>query len=379
MTAYEDVLATWDRLSRDGHVGVSDAMRIVAAAANTESGRRALAEILERESAVAIDTDALSYMRISRDLPLPPGLEDTRADSYFRTRPYTGTRTSRSHGIANPNEFLYFNFAIGMLVGTLRDVSGVRTSMRDSGFEPVIVRVRGQEMAIGIIMVNEFRDSTFGPYNELVLMVMAIGDGAPQPLRVIDFVNAYSLQVALHRGATTYILKLWLDQLSPIDGGNDCLGTNKELGCFRFSDRSDATRTFRAWDGNLQAIVSGTLLRMVRPEGAAGTLAEYREAARHAGAVLPQGTVTTISVASRPDSGGRASMWAFAVDWRHAVLQAVTPGQVGLTFGDSAWGRRFEAFEFTPALCFYAPSGVGEILQNIGDAPYDAVPQPVSS
>ena len=52
-------------------------------------------------------------------------------------------------------------------------------------------------------------------------------------------------------------------------------------------------------------------------------------------------------------------------------VQEVTPAQVGLRFGDSEWGRRFEGFGFTPALSFYSPSGVGQILQHIGDCPYN--------
>ena len=86
MAAYEDVHAAWDGLIRDGHIGMSDAFRIVAAAANTNSGRLALSEILADERRVAvIDPDALSYLRISRDVPVPPGVADHRADGFFRT------------------------------------------------------------------------------------------------------------------------------------------------------------------------------------------------------------------------------------------------------------------------------------------------------
>src|SRR5262245_29128379 len=68
--AYEDVNDTWRCLSRDGHVGMSDAFQIVAAAANSDPGRRALTEILARvEDTVIVDPDALSYLRVSRDVP----------------------------------------------------------------------------------------------------------------------------------------------------------------------------------------------------------------------------------------------------------------------------------------------------------------------
>ena len=76
-------------------------------------GRRALAEVLARDDNVAlIDADALSYLRVSRDVPLPPGVENHRADAFFRTRFYTGTRLSKTHRVENPREFLYFNYAI---------------------------------------------------------------------------------------------------------------------------------------------------------------------------------------------------------------------------------------------------------------------------
>ena len=82
-------------------------------------------------------------------------------------------------------------------------------------------------------------------------------------------------------------------------------------------------------------------------------------------------TATTIPVASRPDEafGKPASTWAFAADWRQAVLQEVTPKQLGLSFSESEWAKRFQRFGFSPALSFFSPSGVGQIVQHIGDCP----------
>lgn len=352
---------------------MSDAFQIVAAAANTDGGRRALAEILTDDKVAIIDPDALSFLRISRDLPLPPGVEDNRADGYFRTRLYTGTRPSKTHRVNNPKEFLYFNFAIAMLSGTLDDVAGVRGQMRGSGYDPVVARMRGGEKAIGVVMVNDFRDTTFGPYNEVVFIAIAVPEDSPQHLKTVDYVNAFSLQIPLDRGGTTYVFKLWLNELGPIDGGNDYLGTNKELGCFRFEDRKDGTREFRSWDKDLKALVSGAVPRTVTVDGAKTAEAAYRVAAQRAGTAVPTSTATTISVASRPDEdfGKPAHKWAYAVDWRQTVLQEVTPSQVGLSFGESEWARRFEGFGFSPALSFYSPSGVGQIVQHIGDCPYN--------
>lgn len=375
MAAYEDVHGTWQRLSLDGHIGMSDAFQIVAAAANTDGGRRALAEILAHDENVAvIDPDALSYLRVSRDLPLPPGVEDHRADAYFRTRFYTGTRLSKTHRVENPREFLYFNYAIVMLVGTLDDVPAVREVMRGSGYEPVIVRMPdGRQKAIGTVMVNEFRDTTFGPYDEVVFFVTTVPVDSPGNVKWVEYVNAFSLQIPLDRGATTYHLKLWLNKLSPTDGGNDNLGTNKELGCFSFEDKSDGSREFRSWDKELKALVSGTAPRTVTADIAKAVKAAYRTAAVRAGTAVPTSTVATIPVASRPDEdfGKPASKWAIAVDWRRTVVQEVTPIQVGVRFGESEWGRRFKGFGFSPALSFYSPSGVGQIYRHIGDCPYD--------
>lgn len=374
MAAYEGVHGEWRRLSRDRHIGMTDAFKIVVAAANTDDGRRALSEILADSGNLAIiDPDALSYLRISRDIPLPPGVEDHRADAYFRTRLYTGTRRSKTHGVENPREFLYFNYAIVMIVGTLDDVPAVREQMRGSRFEPVIVRMPdGRGKAIGTVMVNEFRDTTFGPYNEVVFIVTAIPVDAPAHVKGIDYLNAFSLQTPLDGGATTYHLKLWLDQLSPTDGGNDFLGTNKELGSFKFEDRSDGSREFRSWDKELKGLVSGRAPRLASADVADATKAAYQRAAERAGTTVPTSGAATILVASRPDAdaGQPARKWAIAVDWRQTVLQEVTPGQVGLGFGESEWGRRFGGFGFTPALSFYSPSGVGQILPHIGDCPY---------
>lgn len=371
MAAYEDVHVAWDGLIRDAHVGMSDAFRLVAAAANTDAGRLALSEILADEGRVAlIDPDALSYLRISRDLPLPPGVPDHRADGFFRTRFYTGSRLSLSHQIENPRELLYFDFSIVMIVGTLADPAFLGQKMRGSGYLPVTVRMPdGREMAIGIVMINEFRDTTFGPYDEVVLMTSAVHERAPEYTRTIDYVNAYSLQIPLDRGGTVFTLKLWLNQLSPIDGGNDFLGTNKELGSFRFENR-DGVRSFRAWDKQLEPVVSGAV-----PIGGSGlgpeAMAAYREAAARAGSALPSSTATTIPVASRPDGKdeGPATKWAFAVDWRSFTFRELTQRQAGLRFGRSEWPAVFER-QFSPALSFHAPSGVGQIVHRIGDAPH---------
>lgn len=373
MAAYEDVRAAWTRASRDSHVGMSDAMAIVAAGSNSNEGRRALQELLADSGNVAlVEPDALSYLRISRDLPLPAGVDDHRADAFFRTRCYTGTRVSKTHRVANPREFLYFDFAIVMLTGTLDEVPTVRRLMEGSGYEPVLAHMPGGgEHAIGIVMVNEFRDTTFGPYDEVIFIVTSVPEGSPRSVKSIDYVNPLSLQVPLDRGATTYTLKLWLNQLSPIDGGNDYLGTNKELGSFAFTNTADGRREFRCWDRELKELVSGTVPCTASADASARLNQAYHHAVSHAGSTLPDNPVRTIPVASRPDSGGPATPWGFTVDWRRIVFHTVSPGEVGLRFGEAAWGRLFESLGFTPALSFYAPSGVGEIVQNLGDCAYE--------
>lgn len=376
MAAYDDVHSAWQRLSRDGHIGLTDAFQLVAAAANEDGGRQALAEIVAgAEGLLAIDPDALSYLRVNRDVPLPMGVDDHRADAYFRTRIYTGTRVSKTHQVRNPNEFLYFDYAIGMLTGTLDDVTGVRERMRGSGYDPVIARMAdGRAKAIGTIMVNEFRDTTFGPYDEIVFYVTAVPDDSPSEVKCVEYVNAYSLQVPLDRGATTYQLKLWLSELSPTDGGNDFLGTNKELGCFRFEDTIDGAREFRSWDKELRTLVSGRVLRTVASDAAKAATAAYRLAADRAGTAVPDSTVATIPVASRRDSevGQPAHQWAIEVDWRRIALHEITASQARLTFGESEWATWFHRLVFSPALSFYSPSGVGQIIKQIGDSPYRA-------
>jgi len=359
--AYEAVRVAFARLSADGHIGMSNAFEIVAAAENSDEGRRALSEILTEGSPVTIESDALSYLLIARDIPLPSGVADNRADAFFRTRPYTGMRLSKTHRVPNPKEFLYFNLRVAMITGTLDDLSAVRAHMRGSGYEPVTARRGSDEKAIGIVMVNEFRDTTFGPYNEIILIATAVPTNSPASLKSVEHVNGFSLEAPIEQGATCFPFKLWLDQLSPIDGGNDYLGTNKELGSFRFEDGADGSRIFRGWDRELKPIVSG---RVPRGKVAPRT---------RGGGNGPNVTAATMLVASRPDADvdKPACKWAFAVEWRGPVLQEVTPNQVALSFGDAEWAKRFEGLGFTPALAFYAASGVGQIFQNVGDCAYN--------
>jgi len=376
---YEAVHATWEQLSRDAHVGMSNAVAVVAAAANTDAGRRALGEILSDVSNIAlIEPDALSYLRISRDIALPPGVEDQRIDAYFRENFYTGTRHTKTHQLQNPKEFLYFNMGVGMVTGTLDDVRGARLYMDGSGYEPVLVRMpEGVEKAIGTVMVNEFRDTTFGPYNEVIFGVTAVHTQAQARLKSVQFVNGFSLQTPLDGGATLYLLKLWLDQLSPIDGGNDFLGTNKELGSFVFTDAGSGTREFQAVDKHGQWLVRGRLPR-INPAKAMAARAAYRDAAQVAGTTVPVSTLALVPVASRPDHalGKPATPWAFAIDWRRSVMREVLPAEVDLRLGEAEWGQRFASLGFTPMLTAYGPQCVGQIYQNMGDCPFVA-PEPL--
>ena len=379
MAEYEAVHATWERLSRDAHLGMSNAVAVVAAAANTDAGRRALGEILSDATNIElIEPDALSYLRISRDIALPPGVEDQRIDAYFRENFYTGTRRTKTHQLQNPKEFLYFNMAVGTVTGTLDDVRGARMCMQESGYEPVLVRMpEGVEKAIGTLMINEFRDTTFGPYNEVIFGVTAVPTRAQARLKSVQFVNGFSLQTPLDRGATLYLLKLWLDQLSPIDGGNDFLGTNKELGSFVFTDTDSGTREFQAVDKHGQWLVRGKLPRSNTPGEAMAARAAYRDAAQVAGTPMPVSTLALVPVASRPDHalGKPATPWAFAIDWRRPVMREVLPAEVDLRLGDGEWGQRFASLGFTPMLTAYGPQCVGQIYQNMGDCPFVA-PEP---
>lgn len=373
MTEYAAVHATWERLSRDDHVGMSNAVAIVAAAANTAGGRRALGEILSNDANVAlVEEDALSYLRISRDVPLPPGVEDQRIDAYFRDNFYTGTRLTKTHHLQNPREFLYFNMAVGMITGTLDNVDGARMSMEGSGYAPVIVHMPGGiRKAIGTVMVNEFRDTTFGPYNEVIFSVTAVPENAPERLKSVQYVNAFSLQTPLDRGATLYLLKLWLDQLSPIDGGNDFLGTNKDLGAFVFTDTQDGNRAFQSVDKDGKWLARGVIPGTITPGGAVASRTAYRHASTAAGTSIPAGALAVVPVASRPDHavGEPATQWAFAIDWRRPVVQEVSPDRVDLQLGDGEWGRRFADLQVTPMLTAYAPQCVGQIYQNMSDCP----------
>jgi hypothetical protein len=245
--------------------------------------------------------------------------------------------------------------------------------MEGSGYDPVLVHMpRSVRKAIGTVMVNEFRDTTFGPYNEVIFGVTAVPQDAPETLKSVRYVNGFSLQTPLDRGATLYLLKLWLNQLGPIDGGNDFLGTNKELGAFVFKDTEHGTREFLSVDKHGKWLARGVIPRTITPGGAVAARAAYRAASAAAGTTVPAGTLAAVPVASRPDHelGKPATKWAFAIDWRRPVVQEVSPDQVDLQLGDGDWGQRFANLQFTPMLTTYGPQCVGQIYQNIGDCPF---------
>ncbi|HEY6727713.1 MAG TPA: acetoacetate decarboxylase family protein, partial [Polyangiaceae bacterium] len=238
---------------------------------------------------------------------------------------------------------------------------------------PVVVRMPdGVEKAIGGVMVNEFRDTTFGPYNEVIFSVTAVPKHAQASLKCVQYINGFSLQTPVDRGATLYLLKLWLDQLSPIDGGNDFLGTNKELGAFVFTDHASGTREFQAVDKEGQWLVRGRIPSTSAPGEGLAARSAYHDASIAAGSEVPAGTLAVVPVASRPDHalGRPATPWAFAIDWRRPVMREVLPAEVALRLGEGEWGQRFGNLGFTPMLTAYGPQCVGQIYQNMADCPF---------
>ena len=151
------------------------------------------------------------------------------------------------------------------------------------------------------------------------------------------------------------MFKLWLNELSPIDGGNDYLGTNKELGCFRFEDRADGSSRVSLLGQGSQGVgersspahghdVTGP--KLPRPPIGSRQSEQGQPFPRAPPPRFPLRADPTRTLASR------RRRWAFAADWRQAVLQEVTPKQLGLSFGESEWAKRFQRFGFSPAVEF---------------------------
>ena len=144
----------------------------------------------------------------------------------------------------------------------------------------------GREKAIGTVMVNEFRDTTFGPYDEIVFYVTAVpldspasrqegrirqcllASGAAGPRRNDLPVEAVAERVEPDRRRQRLSRHQQRARLLPIRG------------------LSDGTRKFRSWDKELKALVSGKVLRTFSTDVGA-VKAAYRAAADRAGTTVP--------------------------------------------------------------------------------------------
>src|SRR5688572_11817901 len=115
VTATSNVQSTWNRLAADGHVGLTNATEI-AAAAKSPAERKALLDIVDNMDMMAIaEPQAQSVLRLAAMVPLSPEVENNRADTFFAGRPFTGMRVSKTHQVEVPKEMQYFNVEAGSI------------------------------------------------------------------------------------------------------------------------------------------------------------------------------------------------------------------------------------------------------------------------
>lgn len=127
-----------------------------------------------------------------------------------------------------PNRVQILDGEWANLFGTVR-YEVVEDLMKDSGMEPVKFSKVGKELAVLQVFFNTIRDSSLGPYTELIFMTHARKVGSQR--RAIEWVNSASTLTPYGVQPTLYLLKLYLDMRGGKGAvyGRTRLGTDKLL------------------------------------------------------------------------------------------------------------------------------------------------------
>jgi len=129
----------------------------------------------------------------------------------------------------------YHNYgANGLIIHGWADPAAVSGLLANKAFHPVINSKNGK--AIATFWVVDYRDTSVGPYKELVV-VFTVAD---KPGVTVDCTTIHCVNIINTKpGVRQYIHKLWLDEDLPIEYGRILLGCDKYKAEIAISEKND--------------------------------------------------------------------------------------------------------------------------------------------
>ena len=160
------------RLTRDGELGNSDAIRLLQIPHSPEDVRDVLARFEKQ-----MTREARSKLTLEAFAPLPAGVDNQRYEPIFDRYPITGKTYTTAIGTVVPNEVQYYNGHMVQLYGDCANVAAVTEELAGSGYKPMTMKqADGRETAIAQFWSHQLTDTSLRPYNAMFIIVPAVPD-----------------------------------------------------------------------------------------------------------------------------------------------------------------------------------------------------------
>jgi hypothetical protein len=164
-----------NRLTADGELGNSDAIRLLQIPHRAEDVKEVLARFEKQ-----LTREAKSKLTLAAFVPLPDNVDNQRYEPIFDRHPITGKTYTTASGTVVPNEVQYYNGQMVQLYGECTNVAAVSEELAGSGYRPMTMKqADGRETAIAQFWAHQLTDTSLRPYNAMFIIVAAVCDDTP--------------------------------------------------------------------------------------------------------------------------------------------------------------------------------------------------------
>ena len=365
-TRHNSMMQEAIKLTEDGELGNSDAIRLLQIPHRPEDVKEVLARFEQQ-----LTREAKSKLTLEAFAPLSDGVANQRYEPIFDRYPITGKTYTTASGTVVLNEVQYYNGEMVQLYGECLNVAPVCEALAGSGFKPLMMRqTDGRHSAIAQFWSHQLSDTSLRPYNAAFIIVPAVPDDTPadRACFLADanggssvlpmFDGSFDPAKAVYENRTRLFYVRLLDSTRiAIEVGRERMGTDKRPGSIELM-REGKRRSFSVKDGAGNSVAK---IDFVIADDPKACLREVSTAAATAGMLfraLPAGTEYVYPGVARIGAGPVMN-WQWRTDLRPR-LQRVAPNTV--TFDSrSEEGDMLIRWGFKPRLLGYIPNVRGVV------------------
>ena len=354
------------KLTKDGELGNSDAIRLLQIAHRPEDVKEVLYKFDKQ-----LTREARSKLTLGAFVPLPDNVDNQRYEPIFDRYPITGKTYTTASGTVVLNEVQYYNGEMVQLYGGCTNVAQVSEALAGSGYKPMTMKqADDQETAIAQFWSYKVTDTSLGPYNAMFIIVAAVRDttpayqasikadenGAASVLSMFDGSFDPARGVYENRARLFYV-RLLESTRTAIEVGRERMGTDKRPGTIELT-HAGKQLTFSVKDHAGQGVAK---INFVPADDPMAYLPEVAKAAATAGIPfreLPPGTEYIYPGVARIGKGPVLN-WQWRTDLVPR-LQAMKPNTVVFD-SSSEEGNLLIKWGFRPNVLGYIPNVRGVI------------------